>query len=74
MKWNRVTLWDCGSDVTWWAVGVAAPWGRGALGARCPGGVVPRGRGALGSGRPGEGGGGSRTMARYSTDITDKSG
>ena len=48
MKWNRVTSWDCGSDVTWWAVGVAAPWGRGALGARCPGGVVPRGRGSLG--------------------------
>ena len=53
MKWNRVTSWDCGSDVTWWAVGVAAPWGRGALGARCPGGVVPRGRGAQGAWGPG---------------------
>ena len=46
----------------------------GALGARCPGGEVPRGRGALGAGLPGEGGGGSRTMARYSTDTPDKSG
>ena len=58
----------------WRRPGDGVPWGRGALGAWCPGGVVPRGRGALGAGLPGEGGGGSRTMARYSTDTPDKSG